>query len=51
MAEAVANVARRVNATVEEEKDTLGKLSQSFDLIDVFVIILQCRPSIMAEAS
>lgn len=30
MAEAVANVARRVNATVEEGKDYLGKNPPSF---------------------
>lgn len=32
MAEAVANVARRVNATVEEGKDYLGKNSLLFFL-------------------
>lgn len=29
MAEAVANVARRINATVEEGRDNLGKISTS----------------------
>lgn len=30
MAEEVANVARRVNATVEEGKDSLGKIKSGY---------------------
>lgn len=33
MAEAVANVARRINATVEEGKDYLGKDPSHSDLV------------------
>lgn len=35
MAEEVANVARRVNATVEEGKDSLGKIKTSTASLEI----------------